>query len=405
MTHYRVAPVSPLIVPVGKRLDNPALRGRRRFSVCRRLTPSRAQVRLLLEEFTVTLHRFSHIRGHRAQVAAFSRLIQRGTPGHAYLFEGPEGVGKDMVAQALLARLACTQALPESAEPCGQCPSCLAFARGDHPDVTRLERDGATIKIDQVRTAVKRLRYEPVLGGVKGLIVESAELLREEAANAMLKTLEEPSGRTVFILVTSKPQLLLDTIRSRCQVMRFAPLSPDDVAALLMAEGQPAAMARPASALAEGSMTLARTLCNEARMAFVDHVVQFALHLGEQAPSEAAGFVEGLGTRLMGIRPEDADAKGKDIVRSDLPWILEILRSAWRDALMVSTGLPAASLPHARVAADLQALADRAPAGRIVAAIEATQRLEDRLVFNPHPRLAMTAVLVEAAMALRGQSI
>ncbi len=349
----------------------------------------------------MALHRFSAIRGHRAQVAALARLIVRGTPGHAYLFEGPEGVGKDVVAQALLARLACTRPDPTRAEPCGQCPSCAAFVRGDHPDVTRLERDGATIKIDQVRNAVKRLRYEPVVGAIKGLIVESAELLREEAANAMLKTLEEPSGQTIFILVTAKPQLLLDTIRSRCQVLRFAPLSPDDVAALLVAEGQPAAMAGPASALAEGSMTLGRTLCDPTRMAFVDHVVEFALQLGLAAPSEAAAFVEGLGGRLAGIRPEDGDAKGKDLVRADLPWILEILRSAWRDALMVATGMAAETLPHARVAADLRALAQRVDAGRLVAAIDATQRLEDKLVLNPNPKLAMTAVLVEAAMQLR----
>ncbi len=325
----------------------------------------------------------------------------RGTPGHAYLFEGPEGVGKDVVAQALLARLACTSPDPATAEPCGHCPSCAAFARGEHPDVTRLERDGATIKIDQVRNALKRLRYEPVVGSIKGLIVESAELLREEAANAMLKTLEEPSGQTVFILVTSKPQLLLDTIRSRCQVLRFAPLSPDDVAALLVAEGHAAEMAGPASALAEGSMTLGRTLCDAARMAFVDHVAEYALRLGLEAPSEAAAFVEGLGGRLIGIRPDEGDAKGKDLVRADLPWILEILRSVWRDALMVATGMPAESLPHARSATGLRALAARVEPGKLVAAIDATQRLEDKLVLNPNPKLAMTAVLVEAAVHLR----
>ena len=115
----------------------------------------------------MALHRFSAIRGHRAQVSALSRLILRGTPGHAYLFEGPEGVGKDVVAQALLARLACTRADPTSAEPCGTCPSCMAFLRGDHPDVTRLQKDGATIKIDQVRTAVKRL---------PGVSVQTAQL-------------------------------------------------------------------------------------------------------------------------------------------------------------------------------------------------------------------------------------
>ena len=366
-----------------------------------RLTRVRGTANLPPPRWNVSLVRFSQIRGHRAQISALERLVTRGTPGHAYLFEGPEGVGKDTVAQALLTRLACTQTDKLNPEPCGQCSSCLGFLRGDHPDVTRLERDGATIRIDPVRAALKRLRYEPVLGAIKGLIIESAELLREEAANALLKTLEEPSGSTIFVLVTSKPQLLLSTIRSRCQTLRFSSLSPTDVAAILMAEGQPADMAGPASALADGSLTLGRTLCHEARMNFVDYVVAFALNLGLQPGSEAAAFVESLGPRLVGIRAEEGEGKGKDITRADLPWILEIVRTAWRDALLVAHGTDARTLPHARAHVALQALADRADAGKLIAAIDAAQKVEERLNLNPNPKLALTALLVEAGTRLR----
>ena len=347
----------------------------------------------------MALVQFSQIRGHGAQVDALSRLVTRGTPGHAYLFEGPEGVGKDTIAQAFLARMACTGATTGAA-PCGACASCLAFLRGDHPDVQRLEKDGASIRIDPVRNALKRLRYEPVVGAVKALIVESADLLREEAANALLKTLEEPSGRTVFILLTSKPQLLLETIRSRCQVLRFGPLAPRDVAALLVAEGQPADMAAAASALAEGSLTLGRTLCDGARMAFVDHVVGFALNMGVGPVTEAGDFVDGLGGRLAGIRETDTDGKGKDLNRGDLPWILEILRSAWRDVLMLQNGMALAALPHQRAAVGLEAMASRVDATRLMQAIDLTQRLEDRLVLNPNPKLALTALLLTAGRRL-----
>lgn len=396
--HARVVSVaaSPRpIVPSADPGDNPCAQGK---SHNRMLTGPHALASLPLQEVQVGLVQFSQVRGHGAQIEALRRLVTTGTPGHAYLFEGPEGVGKDMITQAFLARMACTRPVGDAA--CATCASCLAFARGDHPDIQRLEKDGASIRIDPVRNALKRLRYEPVVGAIKGLIIESADLLREEAANALLKTLEEPSGRTVFVLVTAKPQLLMETIRSRCQVLRFGPLSPRDVATVLVAEGQPADMAAAASALAEGSLTLGRTLCDPERMAFVDHVVAHALAMGQGPATEAGGFVDSLGPRLASIRAGDTEAKGKDLSRADLPWILEILRSAWRDALMAQNGVSVETLPHQRARLALMAMAERVDATRLMAAIDLTQRLEERLVLNPNPKLALTAMLVAAGMRM-----
>ncbi len=363
----------------------------------------------------MALHLFSSIRGHRNQINALSRVVARGEPGHAYLFEGPEGIGKDTVAQALLARLACLDAAPQAADACGACRSCAALLRGEHPDLVRLARDGATIKIDQVRSALGRLRFDPVLGRVKGLLVESADLLREEAANALLKTLEEPPSRTVFVLVSSKPQLLLETIRSRCQVLRFSDLSPDDVAALLVAEGVAPDAARVAAALAEGSMHRARSLCDPARMALNDEVARFALALGTAPPTDAAAWIEQIAERratlaqAQGADSDNAEADeepaartGKTaLTREDLQWLLDVLRAVLRDVVLCGTGIDAASLPHARHAAALHAMANRCDIGRIVAVVDACQQLEQRMGINPNPRLALSALLVEAGLRLR----
>lgn len=355
------------------------------------------------------LHPFTSIRGHRSQVAALQRLVAKEQPGHAYLFEGPEGVGKDTVAQAFLARLACLEAPPDSPDPCGHCRSCHALQRGEHPDLTRLQRDGQFIKIEAVRNATQRLRYEPVLGRIKGVVIEDADALGEPAANALLKTLEEPWPGTVFVLVTSKPQVLLDTIRSRCQVLRFAELAPDDIAALLVHEGRAPELARVAAQLAGGSMKEARVLCDPQRMALVDLVTQFALGLGQQPPTDAAAFVDLLAARLAQAGQEEGeeaaekapDSKGrKEFTRLDLQWVLDVLRAVMRDAVLVASGLDAAALPNARHAAALQNLVERTEATRLIGIVDACQRLEDRMNLNPNPRLALEALLVEAGMRL-----
>lgn len=369
----------------------------------------------------MALFRFSDLRGHRAPLAALQRLVARGLAGHAYLFEGPAGVGKDTVAQAFLARLACVGALAEAADACGLCRSCAALLRSEHPDMTRIAKDGASIKIDQVRDSLKRLRYEPTVGRIKGVLVESADLLREEAANALLKTLEEPPSATVFVLVTSKPQRLLDTIRSRCQALRFAELSLDDVAALLVAENVPADEARVAAALAQGSMHRARELCDPARMAVVDLVARFTLGLGTTPPSDAAGFVDALGAQvaLVGATAEAAETEteastagatappsvaatppGK-VGREDLQGVIDVVRAVLRDALLVGAGQDPDTLPHARYAADLRRLAGRCDAGRLLEVVDACGRLEDRLTVNPNPRLALQALLVDAAQRMK----
>src|SRR5207248_3646382 len=137
----------------------------------------------------------------------------------------------------------------------GTCAACMKLARGAHPDVLVVgPGDSGAIKIDQVREVVERTAYRPFEGKRRVVIVDEADALVGQAQNALLKTLEEPPPSSVFILVTSRPDVLLPTVRSRCPELRFRPLSPADIAAALIARGTPEAEAHAVAATANGSL-------------------------------------------------------------------------------------------------------------------------------------------------------
>ena len=346
----------------------------------------------------MTWQRFSDIRGHSAQIDVLLRICASRHPAHAYLFEGPQGAGKQTVAWALAGRLACLQA-DGAQEACGQCRSCHALQRGEHPDIALLSRDGANIKIGQVREALKRLRYEAVLGKAKALIIEDADKLREEAANALLKTLEEPTAGTHFILVTSRPQLLLDTIRSRVQVLRFGGLSSDDLRALLVAEGHSEQHARLAAPLAEGDLGRARTLCDPDLVGVVEDVAAFVLRLDQVTASQAADFVETLTAALLRVH---GGAKARATLdREKLAWALDVIRAVLRDVMVAGAGIDVDTLPHAMFARPLSAMAERVEPRDVAAVLGDIDHLEEELVYNPNPRIALQAALVGAASQLR----
>ncbi len=341
----------------------------------------------------------SQVRGHRLQLQALAQLIAGGRVGHAYLFEGTEAVGKRTIAWSVLARLACWSDQPGDA--CGHCRSCLALQRGDHPDLALLERDGAFIKIDQVRSATARLKYEPVVGKIKGLLVDGAETLKEEAANALLKTLEEPPPSTVFFLVSSQPQLLLPTIRSRCQVLRFGELAAADLALLLEHEGQDPDSAHAAAALAEGSLAAARALCDPDKLRVIDAIAQFAFELGTQTPAQAGAWTERLAGLLSGDEAGEATSRA-EFGRNQLQLAIDALRAALRDAMLVACGHDPASLPHARHAAAMRAMAARCDPDQIAKVLKACEVSEARMGLNLGARLAWTELALESARLLGG---
>lgn len=202
---------------------------------------------------------FRAIAGHPRLLALLSRAVARDTMPPALLFAGPAGVGKRQAANAVAAAFNCLQ--PASSErferdACGECAACRRIERGVHPDVITIEPgDSGTIKIEQVRDVIDRAGYRPFEGRRRVVIIDEADALVPPAQNALLKTLEEPPSASVFILVSSMPDSLLDTVRSRCPRLRFGILTPAEVTAVLMRDHKYGESdARAAAADADGSI-------------------------------------------------------------------------------------------------------------------------------------------------------
>ncbi|ENY72080.1 DNA polymerase III subunit delta' [Aeromonas diversa CDC 2478-85] len=141
-------------------------------------------------------------------------VARGGRLGHAWLLLGDEGLGKEQLADALAQRHLCQQLVDD--HPCGHCHACQLLAKGHHPDLGRVGREGKSIGVDPVRALCQRLGESPQLGRGKVVIIEQAERMTEAAANALLKTLEEPAGNSLILLLASQSSRLLPTILSRC---------------------------------------------------------------------------------------------------------------------------------------------------------------------------------------------
>ena len=162
------------------------------------------------------------LSGQDRVVGLLRRAIERGRVPHAYLFSGPVGAPLLDTAHALAAALNCQVS---KGDACGECEACSKIIGGIHPDVVTLVREGAAniVPIESVRNQViARIGLPPHEADVRVFVVEEATAMAPPAANALLKTLEEPPARTLFVLCTTAPEQLLPTIRSRCQRMRFA---------------------------------------------------------------------------------------------------------------------------------------------------------------------------------------
>lgn len=196
----------------------------------------------------------SAIVGHARWRAFFERAIEADALAHAYLLVGPEGVGKWTFARALARRLAC--ASPAGGDVCGRCGPCVRTAAGRHPDVSLFDAraEGKRgLGVEEVRERlVDALRLKPMEARLRVVAVNDAERMEPAAQNALLKSLEEPPPRSLLILTAPEAAAMLETVVSRCLVLRFAAVADAEVESFLVGRGVPAAQARALAAAAEG---------------------------------------------------------------------------------------------------------------------------------------------------------
>lgn len=173
--------------------------------------------------FSNVIERGAHA-GHRRLVGLLARSVHREALPPSLIFSGPAGAGKRQTAVATAQALNCLSPRGdgESRDACGTCAACTRIARGAHPDVLIVEPgDNGSIKIDQVRDVIDRAGYRPFEGRRRVIIIDEADAMAASPQNALLKVLEEPPPSSVFILITARPDMLLPTVQSRCQRLRF----------------------------------------------------------------------------------------------------------------------------------------------------------------------------------------
>ena len=202
---------------------------------------------------------WTDIIGHEFAKRLLQAHLAEGTVAGAYLFAGPDGVGKRRLALEMVKALNC--AAP-GGRPCDACPACRQIGRGVHPDVHALTPGGASqqIRIDEVRHLLGRLALQPFSARVQAAVIDGAERLTEEAANSLLKALEEPSARARFFLTTARLSDCLPTIVSRCQLVRCRPLPVEAVERLLREREVAPDAAEAAARLSGGSVSQALEL-------------------------------------------------------------------------------------------------------------------------------------------------
>lgn len=237
------------------------------------------------------------IRGHDRVVAELRRSLEQGRFPHALLFVGLEGIGKRTFARKLAQALLCETVPAERLEPCEACPGCLQVEAETHPDFAEAARpeEKHELPIAVIRDLCEHFALKPARGIRKVAILDDADDLNEEAANAFLKTLEEPPPGAVLILIGTSVEVQLQTVVSRCQVVRFDPLPAEDVASILLDQGaarDPDDAARLA-ALGDGSVRRALGLADPNLERFRrDLIDELASDRGFDPPALANRFLE-----------------------------------------------------------------------------------------------------------------
>ena len=290
------------------------------------------------------------ILGHERAVERLRRAVAEHHVPSAFLFLGPEGVGKRALADALAARLLC--AAPDEDDACGVCPQCTRVLGGTHPDVHIVARDEdrRDIRIEQVRELTRWLTLQPLMATRKVAIIDGAHELNEHGQNALLRTLEEPPPGCHIVLLAPAASLLLPTVRSRCQLLRLDRLAPATVARVLVARGLPAERAQLVAELAEGSPGRALLLDGDEAVQTRARMLDALLHLGSRSAAEISEVAQ-------------------DLARGPLDLALTISLAFYRDALELALapdstpprtadGSPAVRMPATARLRQLEAVCD-----------------------------------------------
>ena len=316
---------------------------------------------------------FEQIYGQPGVLAELTRSFRAGSVVHAFLIHGEAGCGKRTLAMTLSMALHFEK---KGSQPCMECGPCKRMLAGTHPDHIVVKNDKTIISVDEVRELIDALSEKPYEGGFRTVVIEDADKLNDRAQNALLKTLEEPDGRTVFFLLTARKEALLPTIRSRCRPVFMPRLPEDTVEQELLSRGVKPDRAAYAARLSQGVLGRALEL------------------VGEDPYYAARDEALALLDRLRGREDIPAVQSGWDDKRKSEDWLrlLDALETVLRDVMRVQAGLAPIDVA---IEDELSRLAERFTFSAVACIMEETVSVRKRLSAHVQWRSAAEPLLLK----------
>jgi DNA polymerase III subunit delta' len=342
---------------------------------------------------------FDQLTGNERVKRLLKRMLEAGRVPGALLFTGEEGVGKKLFALEVAKALNCRS--PEGVEACGKCPACTRMSRfnfpqsedsddwkkiiwTDHGDVGMVVAPKRLLLVEQMRLIENEANFRPFEGKVRVFIVDDADKFNDASANALLKTLEEPPPTSHIILITSRPAMLLPTIRSRCQAIRFSPLTSAEIEQHLLKHD----LASPAEARLRaraGNGSIGRALAGD--------IESFQERRDAMLQVLTAMAITRDHSRLLRLAEEMNDARHKD----EYEFALELLETLIRDALILRLGVSPERVVNEDVLPQLQKISERMDSRRATSWISRIEELREQLVVNINRKPATDALFLSMA--------
>jgi DNA polymerase-3 subunit delta' len=324
---------------------------------------------------------FKDVLGHEWPVKLLKRSIQQDKVVHSYLFVGNEGIGKKWVALQFAKALNCLEGEVEKGDSCDRCISCKKIDHHLHPDVSLIEPEGQTLKVDQVRQMQRDLAYRPYEGRRRVIILAAADRMAPNMSNTLLKTLEEPPLHTMIILLANNPRLMLPTILSRCQLIRFNPLPISSVSHWLMEEkGVNEMEGHLLASLSEGSPGKALEIQEEIGQIPREELLKDWVGLKSLPFERKEGWVESLPSQ-----------------RENLLLILEVAKTLLRDLVVMKTSKNGSKLIHADLSKEMEAMAAEWSLSSLLNRMEILHQTILAIKANANTRLALEKMMLSWA--------
>jgi DNA polymerase-3 subunit delta' len=322
---------------------------------------------------------FSDIFGHEKQIQVLRQAIKSNRIPHAYLFYGMAGVGKRSTAMVFAKAVNCRVG---GGDACDRCSSCMKADHGNHPDLKIIEPSGQSIRIQDIRDIQHQIAFRPLDGGRRVLILIDAEKMNSTAANALLKTLEEPTTANILVLTSSRPYQLPLTVLSRCQPLRYNPLGRETVERYLRERRHvPDDAARLLAASSAGSIGRAIEMNDEDYLSLRNETLEQILSLHRGDPLGLYAVIRTFGQQ-----------------RRDILERLDILKVCFRDALVYKETGAIDALSNQDRAAEIQSIARAHTTADLLENLRSVERAGRAIDQNANKSLTLEAMMVRLTL-------